>query len=77
MPHNIHSFDSNNLDYIAIELLVIIKVNFEVYRKGTGSRDIIQIFMHKNGFFKFSNAPLMSCRHCHVPSGEFENVLEK
>jgi hypothetical protein len=33
--------------------------------------------MQKNEFFEFSNAPLMSCRHCHFPSGKFENELEK
>jgi hypothetical protein len=27
--------------------------------------------------FEFTNAPMMSCRQFHFPSGKVENVLEK
>ncbi len=55
--------------------------------KGTGSRDRIQIFWKKRiipgqnkslyFFFNFEDEPLMSCRLCHFPSDESENIREK
>jgi hypothetical protein len=54
--------------------------------KGTGSRERIQ---DKNSVtryrfiqesllvYKFSNSPVMRCRHCHFPRGLGENISEK